>query len=68
VLASGLYVSSFLTAAFLLGAGWIDSPGFPLLCDTLFAPLLVLDGETGRIEWLFNVAGDAYWLGFSANQ
>jgi len=59
-----LYCSSFLTAAFLFGAGTLGISQYQFLCDAVFAPLFVLDGENGRIEWLFNAAFEFYGAGY----
>ena len=65
ILAPLLYGSTFVSAAFLFGAGVIPRLAYSLLCDAVFAPVFSIDGDSGRIEWLMNMAGDAYWLGFS---
>lgn len=64
ILAPQLYVSSFISASFLCGAGIIPIPAFQFLCDTTFAPLYWIDGDTGRIAPLMEEAGHFYWLGF----
>ena len=69
ILAPLLYCSAFVSAAFLLGTGAIPGPTFQLLCETVFAPLLWIDGGNqlsgwsfrtkpgpSRLPWLFDTA------------
>jgi len=65
VLAPLLYCSSFVSAAFLLGAGVSPRPAYSFLCDTAFAPLFS-SCDVVPLGWLFDMAFESYMLGIKA--
>jgi len=66
ILSPVLYGSAFVSTGFLYGAGVIPDPVLRFLCDTAFAPVIWLAGDSGPLEWLDVMAEDAYWMGFES--